>query len=740
METSPNLNINIKWKLFGAFFLAFLTPVVLFLCRMPPEIIVGTGLVFTGLLAWYSIHLFNTVTELLRLANRLRVRRSEQNPAAAKDEVTQLIHAFDDFYVGLETSFTTSTLGKTITQTGLGESGEPALAKAAHGRAVFDAGLASGESIAGEAMMLPRRSEEELMGLSGLIGKEALSLFRKAVDQVKEQLVRLRDIPELEESEKGIIEFQRLLLVDAALIKGVQACLRDDLTLSESLNTTFVVIVSKLEASKNRYIAARSADCLDLKQRLRETMARSSGAGEDDIYGVVSGKIVLCQQIYPSEVIMLYRAGVAGIVCSQSTASSHAEILMQSFNIPSLANLSGVPVQVLPGRSVLLDTLHKRLIVDPEDHEIEDLSGQSPIDPSSVIRDRVFLSNEEPIVINATINNVEVEAQRARDAGADGVGLFRSEMSYIGRQDLPDEEELYQEYSVLTNTFKGKRVTMRMLDLGSDKLAAFQAHEYEENPCMGHRSMRLLIRRTDIFRNQLRAMLRAANDDACILFPMISGWHELDKIQSLISRISEELRSEDVEISENVRYGLMVEVPSVVERFDDYVKEFDEFSIGTNDLTQYTLAADRNNKRVAEYYKSYHPSMLSMIRRVCKEGKKYDKTVCLCGEMAADAFLTPLLLGLGVRSLSVPYALIPETKKLVRSLDVVKCQEMADLALSCRSTGEVEAVLADFADRISQSSAEERIALGEAAAEARVQRVSRQIPAGIPTAEPSPGL
>ncbi len=723
MSSTPDLDLNIKWKLFGAFFLAFLMPAALLLCDVPTWIIVLSTFVCTGLLAFYVVHLFNTLSELVRFARGLRARRVEQ-PMSVKDD---LIHAFDDFSLGLETTFTNAArLDKTHTQTGLGEFEEAEVIRAAHGRAVFSAALASGDAVVAEAAVLPRRSEEEMLGVTTLTGKEALEVFRQTVDVVKEQLARLRDVPELEEAEKGIIEFQRMLLEDPALIKGVETCLADNLNLSESLNTTFVVIVSKLEASKNRYIAARATDCLDLKQRLMETMARKAGLADEDFYKEVKGKVVLCQQIYPSEVIMLHRAEVAGIVAASGTASSHAEILMQSFNIPSLASIDALPVHVLTGRHILLDTLHKRLIVDPEDHEIEDLEGQSPIDPGMIVREPVQLRNGEAITIKATINNIAVEAERAHDAGADGVGLFRTEMSFIGRQELPDEEELFKEYSALTDAFGNQPVCMRMLDLGSDKLAAFQHHDYEENPCMGYRSMRMLIRRTDIFRSQLRAMLRAAHEDTCILFPMISGWHELDKIRSLLSRISDELRAENVPLPENLQYGLMVEVPSIVERFEDYVVEFDQFNIGSNDLTQYTLAADRNNRYVEEYFKSYHPSLLTMIRRVAKLGRKHEKQVCICGEMAGDLFLTPLLLGLGVRSFSVPYALVPEMKHMVREIDLDQCRELADEAMFCRSTDEVEAVLADFVDQSDPFSVEEKIAAGQAAAAERVERVDRQ--------------
>jgi phosphoenolpyruvate-protein kinase (PTS system EI component) len=271
-------------------------------------------------------------------------------------------------------------------------------------------------------------------------------------------------------------------------------------------------------------------------------------------------------------------------------------------------------------------------------------------------------------------------------------------MTYIGRPDMPEEMELSEEYSRLTEAFQGKPVTMRMLDLGSDKISLFQAEEREENPCMGNRSMRLLLKRPGVFRTQLRAMLRAARQDTTILFPMISGWHELEKIRTAVERMSEEFVLDGGEIRATVLYGLMVEVPSVVERFEDYVDNFDVFNIGTNDLTQYTLAADRNNENVAEYFKTFHPSVLSMIEKVCRIAAEKDKKVCVCGEMASELPLIPLLLGLGANCFSIPYHTVPKMKGFISTLDMGKCRELAQEALECRSTDEVEDILADYSD------------------------------------------
>jgi phosphotransferase system enzyme I (PtsI) len=231
-----------------------------------------------------------------------------------------------------------------------------------------------------------------------------------------------------------------------------------------------------------------------------------------------------------------------------------------------------------------------------------------------------------------------------------------------------------------------------MLDLGGDKLAMFQHDdEREENPCMGNRSMRLLIKRPELFRTQIRAMLRATTKSSCILFPMISGWYELEKVRALVAKCAAELKQEGYTRLDDVKYGIMVEIPGVVERFEDFVTEFQVFNIGSNDLTQYTLAADRNNRQVADYYSYYHPAVLSQIAKVCRLGATHHREVRMCGEMSGELMLLPLLVGLGVRQFSTHYHLIGRVKATLQALESESCRALAEAALRCRTPAQVRA-------------------------------------------------
>ena len=721
------LNISIRFKILGAFMVSALLPLLLAHLQVDMLTILGVSLLAAALLAWYSgQRILSTSARLMNMVSKLReaearlakvpVQASSVSPpmptttkpakAKPEDELLRLEEDFEQnfscFVKVLEDRLTQQPSPASAAPAEPSGAAVPPPAPAASPAQVqpelglrrqYAAGLASGEAVIGTAIAMPRRVEEDLLLTTRLTGANASHLYQEARELVRHELESMRAAQEITEEQRGILDFQILLLDDPTLDKSVASALQENLTLLEGVNTSFAMMVDRLKRSRNVYIAARAADCQDLQNRLKDAIYRTTNPGVDDLYASAQGKIVLAQQIYPSEVISLYRAGALGVVAAEGTASSHAEILLQSFNLPSLVAIDGLPVHHLAGRRVLLDTHHRLLVIDPTLGDETRIKRATVYDGQAIIRPPVTLASGEPVLVLATINNVTVETKRAVDLGADGVGLFRSEMSYIGRTVLPNEEELLKEYRQLTTSFAGRPISLRMLDLGSDKLAMFQQDEArEENPCMGNRSMRLLLRRPELFRTQIRAMLQAATPETTILFPMISGWHELRLVLLQAEQEATELRREGL-LNELPSYGIMVEVPGVAERFADYAPHFEVFNIGSNDLTQYTLAADRNNRAVAEYYNFLHPSMLSMIARICQLGAAHRKRVVLCGEMASNLRILPLVVGLGVRQWSVSCGQLPKIKAALRALHLSACQDLARQALACRATDEVEALM-----------------------------------------------
>lgn len=250
-----------------------------------------------------------------------------------------------------------------------------------------------------------------------------------------------------------------------------------------------------------------------------------------------------------------------------------------------------------------------------------------------------------------------------------------------------------EEYSLVTKPFEDQLVVIRMLDLGGDKICGFDSKAAtEENPCMGQRSMRFLLDNPSLFRLQLRAILKLKHKGLCLLYPMISGWRELEEIAEFVEKTVNELREEGHDVIIPLK-GIMVEVPSIVTRFEDYVEHFDVFNIGTNDLTQYTLAADRNNAAVSDYFKAYHPSVLTMISKVARLCKENKKKAVICGQMGADQRMLALLIGLGIENISVNWPSISSLKKAVTELDYQECRKIAEAALDCQSVSDVEKVL-----------------------------------------------
>lgn len=684
VQKLPFVDISIRWKLLLAFLATGGLPPLLVGLGLPWYAALVLALALAAGMAWYSgARILSATACLSRIADRLLHGRQTPPAPAHRDELSHLLSSFSALVASLETARDPAAPAPAP---------EP-VAKAPLERTELRAAMTTGDPVMGEAFVLPRRVEEDLLLTARLTGSEGQDLFDEARALVHRELLQLRAAPDVEESQKGIIDFQLLLLDDESFLKGVASGLRDHLTLPESVGNTIAAMVAKIEAANNPYIRARAHDCLDLKEHLHDAIFRKTNPGVDDLYADATDKVALCQQIFPSDVIALHRVGARGIVSAQGTRSSHAQILMQSFNLPSLSEIEGLPVHAVAGNQVLLDTRRRRLVIGPTQHDVDLVEHASTSENLRVIRSQITTACGKPVHVMVTINNIPIETPRALASGCDGVGLFRSEMNYIGRADLPGEDELSREYGQLTQAFPNSPVVMRMLDLGSDKLASFQQDDSrEENPCMGNRSMRLLLRRRDIFRTQLRAMLRAASPHTTIIFPMISGWRELEKIQQLVQNTAEELQAEGVSCAQ-VRYGIMVEVPGIVERFDDYVREFDLFNLGTNDLTQYSLAADRNNRDVSEYFSYLHPSVLSMIHKVATLATAHDKPVCVCGEMASDISAVPLLLGLGIRSFSVPYQAVPRVKATVMGQMLAGCETLARKALECRSTTQVEALL-----------------------------------------------
>ena len=673
------LNVSIRWKMLAGFMLSALIPSILYIMGMKPLTVLILSLSISFVLAVIAI--FRVMTTLEKVQSTLSP--ADHMDVDEKDELRLINESLDHF----SEYFDKVQMAECNNTQGIGADVKK-VEKHYRGK------LVTGEPVFGDLYVLPSRTSAELVTSARLVGDLAIEVFFKAVKKVIADLEEMSSLEGLSDDDKGIIEFQIIVLNDPALIQELQNSLSSGENLLATLSRTFEAFENKLKNSDNTYMKERVNDFTDLKQRLFDAIHESYSRQGVNRFSNCRGKIVVCKHVLPSEVISLHKNGAIGIISRENTPSSHAQILLSSLNIPSVTNITDLPVSVFNGHQAILDVINGQVITDPSEEEVKEILEDFNNRSSEVITEAVTLKSGEAFHVGVTVNNPGIEVSHALEVSPDFVGLFRTEMHFIGEDKLPKEDDLTSVYKSLINSFHDKLVIVRMLDLGADKISGFQNKGMtEENPCMGQRSMRLLLANPDLFRLQLRSILKASGENVCLLYPMVCGWDELEAIEAFVEKTVAELQDEGLKVTVPKK-GIMVEVPSIVTRFEDYVDKFDIFNIGTNDLTQYALAADRNNENVSSYYKSINPSVLSMISKVAKLCKEKDKRVVICGQMGSDIHVLPLLVGLGITNISVNWPHVSQIKKQIQSLDYSECLQLAEKALACKSVYEVEGILA----------------------------------------------
>ena len=517
----------------------------------------------------------------------------------------------------------------------------------------------------------------------------ALSETRKQLTAVQE---RLRD--EFGAKESQIFDAHLLVLEDPALMEEVGRQIRDEHHTPEyAFYTASEKYAEALSAVDDSYLSERAADIRDVTQRvLGNLIGQPQRAGVSDL---TEPCIVVANDLTPSDTAQLDPAKVLGFVTEVGSRTSHTAILARSLQIPAVLGLGEAIEELKPGQTVLLDGFNGFVIISPSEQTLFEY-GQL-VERQSSIEESLDEIRTEPaktldghtIILSANIERAgDVEA--VRKSGATGVGLFRTEFLFINRSDLPNEEEQFQAYKKVTESLAPEPVIIRTLDLGGDKLLSHVNVAAEMNPFLGWRAIRLCLEEKDLFRTQLRAILRAsAFGDLKIMYPMVSGMDELDAANVLLDECRYQLRAEGVEFAENLEIGVMIETPSAAMIADSLARCVQFFSIGTNDLIQYSLAVDRLNEKIAHLYEPTHPGILRLIKTTVDSGQAQKIWTGVCGEMAGELSMVPLLIGLGVAELSVVPSLVPRVKMLIRSIEMAMARELAEFALNCDSPGEI---------------------------------------------------
>ena len=534
---------------------------------------------------------------------------------------------------------------------------------------------------------------------------DEISRFEAALIQTRMQILEMqqRIAESIGAKDAAIFDAHLLVVEDRTLIDEVLRKLETDLCnvewIFQEVATRYAETLNKID---DPYLRERALDIQDVTKRVIRNL---QGKAPKTFLALTEPHILVAHNLTPSDTASMNRANVLGIATDLGSRTSHAAILARSLGIPAVVGLHDITAKLETGQHVLLDGSDGCLIVAPMPETLaryaEIVSRRAKVvarlkelrETTSTTRDG------HHIVLSANIELPEdVEAVEAN--GAEGIGLYRTEFLYLNRTTLPTEDEQYETYRKVAERVRPNPLIIRTFDLGGDKLAPGTVDISDElNPFLGWRAIRFCLENIDIFKTQLRAILRAsAVGNVKIMFPMISGVDELRRAIAVLAECKEELCSSHIDIGEKIEVGAMIEIPSAAISANVLAPEVDFFSIGTNDLIQYALAVDRVNEKIAHLYEPTHPAVLRLLKMVADAGHASDIWVGVCGEMAGDIALIPLLLGLGVDELSASATLVPRVKRAVQSLAIPECRELVQEALELDTASEILARCLKLAD------------------------------------------
>lgn len=515
--------------------------------------------------------------------------------------------------------------------------------------------------------------------------------FRTAVERARADLEQLRHSTEerLGADKAEIFEGHLLILEDPDLIDPViESVEQGGMNAEFALHETAGAFIGMLEQMDDELLRERATDVRDVSGRVMRYLRGLEPAGETGLAGMPEDCVLIADDLTPSDTAQLDLGKVKGFVTAAGSRTSHSAIMARSLGLPAVVGAGSDLGRVKPGSLVVLDGSEGLLIADPDEPELRGYrERKASYDKRQAElaqwRDRPSISEDgRQVEIAANIGKLE-DVQKALDNGAEAIGLFRTEFLYMGRGELPSEEEQYNSYKYVLEKMGGKPVVIRTLDIGGDKELHYLELPRESNPFLGQRALRFCLERTDLFRTQLRALLRAsAHGNLKIMFPMIAVLEEWRSAKRLLEEEKEKLLAEGVAVADRIEVGLMIEVPAAALAADAFAKEADFFSIGTNDLIQYTMAADRMNETVSYLYQPCHPAILRLVRLVIEAARREGRWVGMCGEMAGDPTAIPLLLGLGLHEFSMSAGSILPAREQIGGLSQEAWARYAEEAMA----------------------------------------------------------
>lgn len=531
---------------------------------------------------------------------------------------------------------------------------------------------------------------EKVTDVEGEVAK-----FNSAIEASKVELTKIRNNAEVQlgADKAAIFDAHLLVLDDPELIQPIQDKIKNEnanaATALTDVTTQFVTI---FESMDNEYMKERAVDIRDVSKRV---LSHILGVELPNPSMIDESVVIVGNDLTPSDTAQLNKEFVQGFATNIGGRTSHSAIMSRSLEIPAIVGTKSITQEVKQGDMIIVDGLNGDVIVNPTEDEL--IAYQDK-------RERYFADKKELQKLRdadtVTVDGVHAELAAnigtpndlpgVIENGAQGIGLYRTEFLYMGRDQMPTEEEQFEAYKEVLEAMNGKRVVVRTLDIGGDKELSYLNLPEEMNPFLGYRAIRLCLAQQDIFRPQLRALLRASvYGKLNIMFPMVATINEFREAKAILLEEKENLKNEGHDISDDIELGIMVEIPATAALADVFAKEVDFFSIGTNDLIQYTLAADRMSERVSYLYQPYNPSILRLVKQVIEASHKEGKWTGMCGEMAGDETAIPLLLGLGLDEFSMSATSILKARRQINGLSKNEMTELANRAVDCATQEEV---------------------------------------------------
>ncbi len=516
--------------------------------------------------------------------------------------------------------------------------------------------------------------------------KEEINKYKSALEKTKKELLAAKEriLKSLGKQHAAFVEVYVSIVDDPLLTRDVVRMIEEEMVVSEyATNTVLNRIIATFEKIEDEYFRGRASDIRDV---VRKILRNILGKKRKELTNITSEHIVVAHTLSPHDTALLKEKKCIGFAIDVGTKTSHISLIAQGLELPAVVGLKNITTEIEDGGDIILDGYEGIVIVNPDKETLEEYR----LKLQKIAQEKEYLAklknlpaetvDGHKVKIMVNLDN-HTELEKIDLSGTDGVGLFRTEYLYLGRDELPSEKELTEVYTYVAEKLYPLCVVIRTMDLGGDKLSRFNLEGFrpEPSPALGLRGIRVSLKYKDIFKTQLTAILRASvKGNIKIMFPMISAVQEFKEAKKIVEEVKIELENKNVKFDKNIPLGAMIETPSAALTCDIISKEADFISIGTNDLIQYTLVVDRMNENVAEMYEPLHLSILRLVKYIIESSHKNGKQVDMCGDMAADTAFTKILLGMGLDVFSVPIGKVLEIKKLIRSFSFSEAKELVE--------------------------------------------------------------